>query len=79
MRYAPINANGTLGAWSTTSSLPGARCGNVEAVTVANGCMYAAGGYDNNNVTSAVYYAADQRERHARRLADQRHQPQRGP
>ena len=47
VRYAPINANGTLGAWSTTSALPAPRCGNVEAVTIANGFMYAAGGYDN--------------------------------
>jgi hypothetical protein len=37
--------------------LPAARCGNVEAVTVANGFMYAAGGFDNGNVTSAIYYA----------------------
>ena len=57
VRYAPINANGTLGAWSTTSALPGPRCGNVEAVTVANGFMYAAGGYDNANVTRSVFYA----------------------
>jgi Concanavalin A-like lectin/glucanases superfamily/Bacterial Ig domain len=57
VRMAPINGNGTIGSWSTTSSLPAARCGNVEAVTVANGFMYAAGGFDNGNVTSAVYYA----------------------
>ncbi len=57
VRYTPINANGTLGAWTTTSALPGPRCGNVEAVTIANGFMYAAGGYDNANVTRSVYYA----------------------
>ena len=55
--YARINADGTLGAWTTTSPLPAARCGNVEAVTVANGVMYAAGGFDNADVTTAVFYA----------------------
>jgi hypothetical protein len=58
VRYAQINANGTLGAWNTTSALPMPRCGNVESVTITNGFMYAAGGYDNNNVTMGVYYAA---------------------
>jgi hypothetical protein len=52
-----IGAGGALGAWQSTSSLPLPRCGNVEAVTVANGFMYAAGGYDNSNVTPVVYYA----------------------
>ena len=57
VRYAPINADGTIGAWATTSALPAARCGNVEAVTVANGFMYAAGGFNNADVTTAVFYA----------------------
>ena len=54
--YAPIRADGTLGSWQSTAGLPEARCGNVEAVTIANGVMYAAGGYNNSDVTRTVYY-----------------------
>jgi hypothetical protein len=57
VRYAPINANGTIGAWSTTSTLPTPRCGNVETVTVAGGRMYAIGGYNNVDTSNEVAYA----------------------
>lgn len=57
VRFAAINANGTIGAWNTTTALPQARCGIVEAAAVANGRIYVAGGYDNNNVTNRVFYA----------------------
>jgi N-acetylneuraminic acid mutarotase len=41
---APINANGTLGTWVVTTSLPAGRSGH-EAVA-HNGYLYVVGGYD---------------------------------
>jgi hypothetical protein len=40
--YATVNADGTLGSWSTTTALPAARAGH--SVTYANGYVYVAGG-----------------------------------
>ncbi len=49
VRYAPINANGTIGAWNSTSSFTEPR---YAASSVAyNGYLYVIGGY--NSVTAA--------------------------
>ncbi|MGD8491648.1 MAG: hypothetical protein PVI68_21765, partial [Anaerolineae bacterium] len=55
--YAPINADGTLGAWSTTTSLPTA-VREPEAVVV-DGRIYVVGGGtdDGTDPTANVYYA----------------------
>ncbi len=56
--YAKINANGSLGAWNSTSTLPVAR--SHMAMAQANGYIYALGGSDNNWDGSGqddVYYA----------------------
>ena len=57
VRYAPVNANGSIGAWTTTSALPQARCGIVSAGAVNNGYLYVAAGFNNSDVTNRVYYA----------------------
>jgi len=57
VRYAPINANGTIGAWTTTSALPQARCGIVSAGAVNNGYLYVAAGFNNSDITNRIYYA----------------------
>jgi N-acetylneuraminic acid mutarotase len=44
VHYAPLNANGTVGAWATTTSIPAARAG--LATVAANGYLYAIGGQD---------------------------------
>jgi hypothetical protein len=54
--YAKLNANGTVGAWSTTASLPLASDQAMGAFT-ANGYIYRLGGFDGTNAMSAVYYA----------------------
>ena len=48
--YAPINSNGTLGSWSTTTSMAAAVSG--LAVSAYNGYMYALGGSSSNNPPS---------------------------
>lgn len=53
-RYAPINANGTLGAWSSSSSFTGGRSGH--AVFIYNGYIYMGGGYG-ATITNDVQYA----------------------
>ena len=52
--YAPINSNGTLGTWSTGTSLPGA-LGYSQAI-VTNGYVYLLGGYNGSSYTSTIYY-----------------------
>ena len=54
--YAPINANGSLGNWSSTTALPGVIFGQI--VDFNNGYVYSAGGNTGSEVTSTVYYAA---------------------
>jgi len=44
VEYAPINADGSLGSWVTTTSLSGLRSG--QASVAYNGYIYVAGGYD---------------------------------
>ena len=54
--YAPLNANGTVGAWSTTTALPDAMDGSTSIVN--NGYVYEIGGQDvSNNSLQVVYYA----------------------
>lgn len=56
VQYAPINANGSIGAWSTTSSLlTGVE--NFGAV-IYNGYMYTLGGQVSLGYTNRVQYAA---------------------
>ena len=52
--YAPINANGTLGAWTATTSLPAAT--DYATSVTYNGYVYEIGG-DTTAATAAVYYA----------------------
>lgn len=50
--YAPLNANGTIGTWQSTTSLPtGVRHG---ATAVYNGYVYVVG---NDGLSNSVYYA----------------------
>jgi hypothetical protein len=56
--YAPLDANGTVGAWaSTTAALPAARTwGKLQ---VAGGSLYYIGGQDSSGAASGtVYYAS---------------------
>ena len=54
--YAPLNANGTVGAWDTTTSLPDVR--SYPTSVVYNGYVYTIGGWDNGfAIQSTVYYA----------------------
>lgn len=54
--YAPLNADGTIGTWSTTTALPADRVfGQLET---AGGSLYFIGGTDDSETAqSAVYYA----------------------
>ncbi len=52
--YAQLNANGTVGAWSTGTALPITLSG--QSTSVANGYIYVTGGY-NGSYQSTVYYA----------------------
>ncbi len=58
VQYAPINANGTIGTWTATSSFTTVRQG-LTSVT-ANGYIYILGGWTNANGThyDDVQYAA---------------------
>jgi N-acetylneuraminic acid mutarotase len=58
--YAKLNSDGTVGAWSTTNTLPSARW--IHSSVIANGYIYALGGQDNSNAAqSTVYYASTAR------------------
>ena len=52
---APINTDGTLGAWTTGPALPTAL--NDPQAFVTKGKLYCVGGYTNANRTNAVYSA----------------------
>ena len=54
VQYAPINANGSLGPWSHTTSLPSATA-RVSGV-VYKGYMYVAGGFIGSSGTNIVRY-----------------------
>jgi len=55
VRFADVQANGTLGAWNSTISLPAPRY--RFSVTAANGYLYATGGYDGASAQNSIYYA----------------------
>jgi hypothetical protein len=55
VQYAKLNADGSTGAWGTTTSLPVAAWST--ATTTANGYIYILGGNIGNLATSSVYYA----------------------
>lgn len=52
---APINFDGTLGTWTTGTSLPGILYGSSQIVT--NNRVYLLGGYNGTAVVSTVYTA----------------------
>ena len=55
--YAPINANGTIGTWSTTTAMPSGI--GFEQVVVNNGYVYIMGGVNNSgSYLATVYYAS---------------------
>jgi N-acetylneuraminic acid mutarotase len=55
VEYAPINSDGTLGAWQYTSSLPANRSSYAGAIY--NGYIYVMGGNDGTGVKNSVLYA----------------------
>jgi hypothetical protein len=52
---APINAGGTLGAWSTTTAMPGPRY--YHAASKYKGRIYTSGGWTGSAATSTVFFA----------------------
>lgn len=55
VKYASIAADGTLGSWTATTSLPATR--SYPGVAVCNGYLYCAGGANGSGQYSTVYYA----------------------
>lgn len=55
IEYAPVNADGTIGQWSTTTSMPADRTLHTSVET--NGKLYIIGGSDSNGEVADVYYA----------------------
>jgi hypothetical protein len=53
--YAPLNADGTVGAWKATTSMPAAR--NSPAATIYKGKIYITGGSVSGTATTDVLYA----------------------
>jgi hypothetical protein len=56
--YAPLNADGTIGTWTTDSThlLNGATGLAAFGMTVYNNVIYATGGYTQGGASSSVYY-----------------------
>ena len=54
--YAKLNADGTIGNWTATTSLPSSGMGSMNATT-ANGYVYTIGGYNGSYTVDTVYYA----------------------
>jgi parallel beta-helix repeat protein len=57
VKYAAVNANGSIGSWTTTSTLPETRV--YHSALAANGHIYVLGGQDNwlSGAELDVYYA----------------------
>jgi hypothetical protein len=55
VEYAKINANGSIGSWTTTTSMPQVR--TRAGVVVANGYMYVVGGTDLVASKNTTYFA----------------------
>ena len=53
VQYAPINANGTVGTWATTTSLPGIR--SYHTSVAYSGYLYVIGGYNGTNLNDVRY------------------------
>ncbi len=53
--YAPINANGTLGSWTATTSLPVTT--DLATSVAYNGYVYEIGGYNGSAITATIDYA----------------------
>jgi hypothetical protein len=57
--YAKLYANGTIGSWAATTSIPAARV--TPSMTIYNGYAYVIGGYDNSGSSgtfvTTLYYA----------------------
>jgi len=53
---APIKSDGTIGAWSTLTTLPALKGG--PATAIYNGYLFVAGGHDGSAATSTVYSAS---------------------
>lgn len=60
VRYAPINSDGSIGTWSTSTVLPS----SVEGLTANayNGSIFITGGYDGTDQQTAVRYIALRRD-----------------
>lgn len=54
VQYAPLNANGTIGTWGTTSTFTNPRA--YLGAAIANGTLYITGGY-NGSFANDVQYA----------------------
>ncbi len=54
--YAAINTDGTVGAWSPTSSIP--NYPYEHSLVAYNGYLYSYGGWGTTGLQSSVYYAA---------------------
>jgi hypothetical protein len=55
--YAPINADGSIGSWATSSNVLPATL-DAGAVVTANGYLYYTGGYDGSNSSKTTYYTS---------------------
>lgn len=55
VQYAPLNSNGTVGTWASTSSFIGVRYGH--AAVAYNGYMYVLGGWSGSAYLGDVQYA----------------------
>ncbi|MGH7157212.1 MAG: hypothetical protein ACREGG_03845, partial [Candidatus Saccharimonadales bacterium] len=53
--YSRLSANGLIGAWNTTTSIPNG-LNSIQAVSYS-GYIYAVGGFDSTSGVSSVYYA----------------------
>ena len=53
--YAPLNSNGSVGTWTSTTALPQAL--GIATSVVYNGYVYEIGGYNGTAIQSTVYYA----------------------
>jgi N-acetylneuraminic acid mutarotase len=53
--YAPLNSNGTIGAWNTSTSLPQAI--ELAGIVVDNGYVYAIAGQNGSSYLTTTYYA----------------------
>ncbi len=54
--YAKVNADGTVGTWSSTTSIPSPRIRLTHSVASANGYIYVIGG-ENSSAQTTVWYA----------------------